>query len=1359
MLRPNRYFVSPALVIERHRGVGNIAHSRLHLGSHKKHCHFSGKLRKFNGGYLSALAAISTCNGLTGLIQMEDADYLIEPLKGYNTTSPKGNWTTDEVSEPQPHLIYRRSAAFSQFNGRVSRPIGGPLIHDSFHKEHFEAGYRERMKYERRLRRKTSGAGIGSGPSRRRNKRSVSIERNVETLLVADRTMLDYYSNEDIETYLLTVLNMVSTLYHDASIGNAINVVLVKIILLESKEQEKMSQDEEILSSVSDEAELTLKSFCKWQRFVNPSDESHPNHHDVAVLVTRNNICTKGSQPCTTLGLAEVAGMCQPQRSCNVNEDSGLTLAYTIAHEMGHNFGMSHDGPHNGCQAPLGERQHVMAPHLNSDTSPLVWSNCSRQEITNFLDRDWGRCLDDEPLAHNFTFPVLPPGAMYDADHQCRLQYGSEAKYCDGIETLLESPITTTAHNIVLICLLSSRLAEKVSQPIQLTLILWSDNVNGTNYDRPTIIAIIIAPTLDMTEDFGSLFRLIFEVCQTLWCRLNNKCVTKMEPAAEGTVCDKNKWCYLGNCTEMGDRPEAIDGEWGSWSAWGECSRTCGGGVIHAERHCDNPAPAHGGRYCIGERKRYRMCNTEECPEGTPSFRAEQCASFNNLPYKGELFNWSPVSIPAAPCQLHCKPDGKFFSVMLRDTVIDGTPCLPGSRDVCINGRCRSVSCDWGIETSAQEDRCGICHGDGTQCSTVRQMFKTREGLGYAEIGRIPQGARNIRIEEVSESTNYIAIQGSDGEFYLNGEWFIQWSGEYPAAGTTLFYQREGEKELLHAPGPIKEDIIIYLLFQSENPGISIEYTLPQSNATRLPEFEWKYSDWTVCSVTCGGGYQESFAKCMEKEAGLVEDTHCAHAPKPKPVKRTCNIHQCPARWWTGPWQHCSATCGDQGRRKRTVLCVRSLGPDEQLALTDDRCAAVTKPHDLEPCPVTPLCPEDPNWITSEWSDTCRHSPCANQTRDVSCGQIEGCDNGTRPANIRICDPSECGRWNTGAWSECSESCGGGLQVRKVTCSGGNERCALSEQPASVRPCNKNPCPAEEEPSAPQPYDDTEDEERPQEVVEDSKSNLMIYPPGQRTEVQAPGTDPASSNPTWGPGDSQGSDGGREEARRQRVTLEDARYAWRASKWSKCTKGCGGGQRSRHVKCIDKVTQQEQPAETCYKHTRHLKPSDMAACNPEPCLDWEVDEWSKCSARCGNGTRERMVSCPVAHKCDTSLRPSAVMACHGGPCERWVSGAWSDCQGCGQNGTQRRSVQCVNHADNTPAESCSLADKPAQEQICEGAPCTTESEAAEFRVCVDELTYQECQNFKHLCDTKATPYFRLKCCHTCSLYLNRTFNE
>ena len=32
----------------------------------------------------------------------------------------------------------------------------------------------------------------------------------------------------------------------------------------------------------------------------------------------------------------KVSGMCQPHRSCNINEDTGLALAYTVTHELGH---------------------------------------------------------------------------------------------------------------------------------------------------------------------------------------------------------------------------------------------------------------------------------------------------------------------------------------------------------------------------------------------------------------------------------------------------------------------------------------------------------------------------------------------------------------------------------------------------------------------------------------------------------------------------------------------------------------------------------------------------------------------------------------------------------------------------------------------------------------------------------------------------------------------------------------------------------------------------------------------------------------------------------------------------------------
>lgn len=42
-----------------------------------------------------------------------------------------------------------------------------------------------------------------------------------------------------------------------------------------------------------------------------------------------------------------------------------------------------------------------------------------------------------------------------------------------------------------------------------------------------------------------------------------------------------------------------------------------------------------------------------------------------------------------SPCQLDCKPDNEFYSVKLRETVIDGTPCKPGTRDMCIHGVCK----------------------------------------------------------------------------------------------------------------------------------------------------------------------------------------------------------------------------------------------------------------------------------------------------------------------------------------------------------------------------------------------------------------------------------------------------------------------------------------------------------------------------------------------------------------------------------------------------------------------------------------------------------------------------------------------
>ena len=85
-------------------------------------------------------------------------------------------------------------------------------------------------------------------------------------------------------------------------------------------------------------------------------------------------------------------------------------------------------------------------------------------------------------------------------------------------------------------------------------------------------------------------------------------------------------------------------------------------------------------------------------------------------------------------------------------------------------------------------------------------------GAGYVEATVIPQGARNIRVEEVAEASNFLALRNEEGEYYLNGHWFIQWSGDYEMAGTVVRYDRQGNKESFQAQGPLKEPLHIMVL-------------------------------------------------------------------------------------------------------------------------------------------------------------------------------------------------------------------------------------------------------------------------------------------------------------------------------------------------------------------------------------------------------------------------------------------------------------------------------------------------------------------------------------------------------------------
>ncbi|KAK7443725.1 hypothetical protein BaRGS_00040449, partial [Batillaria attramentaria] len=57
-----------------------------------------------------------------------------------------------------------------------------------------------------------------------------------------------------------------------------------------------------------------------------------------------------------------------------------------------------------------------------------------------------------------------------------------------------------------------------------------------------------------------------------------------------------------------------MDGGWGAWTGWGQCSRSCGGGVQYRYRRCDSPPPIGTGHPCQGRDAQVQDCNTDRCP-------------------------------------------------------------------------------------------------------------------------------------------------------------------------------------------------------------------------------------------------------------------------------------------------------------------------------------------------------------------------------------------------------------------------------------------------------------------------------------------------------------------------------------------------------------------------------------------------------------------------------------------------------------------------------------------------------------------------------------------------------------------------
>ncbi|KAG8143983.1 hypothetical protein E2320_001115 [Naja naja] len=313
----------------------------------------------------------------SGLIRTQENDFLISPLPQHlaqqlHYMPPAGH---------HPHVLYKRTAEEKVHRHKVDPKLyhfppdhhsnltahkyhipANDYRHGRFQKQHFCG---RRKKYSPKPPTEDTfilsdeyGSQVRLKRSPIKNQKGASL--NVETLVVADRKMLEKHSKENITTYILTVMNMVSSLFKDGTIGSDINIIVVSLLLLE--------QEPALLQSVE----------CAANTGVAPSMKI-------------------------------------------------LALVW-----------------------------HLLLP-MNLDTSNngvFSWSVCSRQYLNKFLNTAQAACLIDEPKqAGQYKYPDKLPGQIYDADTQCKWQFGAKAKLCnlsfvkDGSGILLKNAFASRDQN------------------------------------------------------------------------------------------------------------------------------------------------------------------------------------------------------------------------------------------------------------------------------------------------------------------------------------------------------------------------------------------------------------------------------------------------------------------------------------------------------------------------------------------------------------------------------------------------------------------------------------------------------------------------------------------------------------------------------------------------------------------------------------------------------------------------------------------------------------------------------------------------------------------------------------------------
>ncbi|XP_043238645.1 semaphorin-5B-like [Amphibalanus amphitrite] len=381
-------------------------------------------------------------------------------------------------------------------------------------------------------------------------------------------------------------------------------------------------------------------------------------------------------------------------------------------------------------------------------------------------------------------------------------------------------------------------------------------------------------------------------------CQCRRRTCSQPAPANGGAPC-RGLTTQVANCTRHGG--------WTGWSAWSACSHPCGVAVKSRRRSCTNPAPAYGGRPCVGEESQEIMCHSNP-----------PCPSRTALPVDGGWGAWSAWSACSAGC-------GGGFRRRSRACdsprpVNGGRPCLGCDVEY---GECES-SCptvrrltDW-TPWLAANDTAGR--------KQQRFRFACRAAVADPDLIRVSQvkvDERYCRPDGHCSPANSVSLGW--------GEWSAWSECSVPCGGGVQVRSRvcEGDAALCRS-GPHRME--------------------RECNAHSC-EGEWScWSEWSQCSVSCGVGHRRRSRVCRNRpassDAGAICEGHDV-------AQEACEMPSCTSMdgWleWT-VWSQCDENdeqhrlrrCNTsepgprlcQGHDRETRMCVHNSRDRLQLAAT-----------------------------------------------------------------------------------------------------------------------------------------------------------------------------------------------------------------------------------------------------------------------------------------------------------------------------------------------------------------------------------------------------------------------------------------